>query len=111
MSRSIVKIEIAEKDRGFLRVGQTVKLKFNAFPYERYGFIEGTLEYISPTTLPAENGQGTVYRGHVDLEKHHFTIGDTSFPLRYGMAARAEIVVRKRRLIDLALDPFRKIAG
>jgi len=31
--------------------------------------------------------------------------------LRYGMTANAEIVVRKRRLIDLAFDPFRQIGG
>ena len=30
---------------------------------------------------------------------------------RYGMTATAEVVVRERRLIDLALDPFRQIAG
>ncbi len=28
-----------------------------------------------------------------------------------GMTASAEIVVRERRLIDLALDPFRNIGG
>jgi HlyD family secretion protein len=31
--------------------------------------------------------------------------------LRYGMTATAEIVVRERRLIDFALDPFRQVAG
>jgi len=33
------------------------------------------------------------------------------YPLRYGMTAVAEIVVRERRLIDLALDPFRNVGG
>ena len=37
--------------------------------------------------------------------------GETKYPLRYGMTATVEIVVRDRRLIDLALDPFRQIGG
>lgn len=110
-TRAIVKAEIQEQDRAFLREGLPVKLKFNAFPYERYGYINGTLEYISPTTQLSESGSGAVYKGHVRLEKDHFNVDDVEFPLRYGMAAKAEIVVRKRRLIDLALDPFRKVAG
>jgi hypothetical protein len=38
-------------------------------------------------------------------------VGDSSYPLRYGITASAEIEVRKRRLIDVALDPFRQIGG
>jgi HlyD family secretion protein len=52
-ARPILKIEIAEHDRAFLREGLPVKLKFNAFPYQRYGLINGTLEYISPATKPS----------------------------------------------------------
>jgi HlyD family secretion protein len=38
-------------------------------------------------------------------------VAETRYPLRYGMTATAEVVVRDRRLIDLALDPFRQIGG
>ena len=49
-ARPILKIEIAENDRGFLREGLPVQIKFNAFPYQRYGLIKGTLQFISPAT-------------------------------------------------------------
>jgi HlyD family secretion protein len=52
-----------------------------------------------------------VYEGRITLDRDHYTVGDTSYPLRYGMTAAAEIVVRKRRLIDMALDPFRQVGG
>ena len=107
-ARSVLKIEINERDRGFLREGQPVKMKFGAFPYQRYGFIAGTLEYISPSTERLQE-QGPVYRGHVSLDTDHYRVDEVDYPLRYGMAATAEIVVRKRRLIDMALDPMRKI--
>jgi HlyD family secretion protein len=106
----VLKIDILEQDRGFLREGLPVKMKFSAFPYQRYGFIEGTLDYISPTAQSSSDGR-LLYKGHVSLTQTHFTVDDVNYPLRFGMAAVAEIVVRKRRLIDLALDPLRKLEG
>jgi hemolysin D len=110
-TRPMLKIEIAEQDRGFLREGQPVKLKFNAFPYQRYGLIDGTLQFISPATKASALSKLPVYEGRISLDRDHYTVGDTTYPLRYGMTAAAEIVVRKRRLIDVALDPFRQIGG
>jgi len=110
-SRSIVKVEIAENDRAFLREGLPVKLKFNAFPYQRYGVIRGTLEYVSPATKPSAQTKQPVYEARVSLERDYYQVAETKYPLRYGMTAAVEIVVRERRLIDLALDPFRQIGG
>ncbi len=110
-ARPLLKIAIAENDRAFLREGLPVKLKFNAFPYQRYGLINGTLQYISPATKPDAQTKQPVYEGRVTLERDNYYVGGRSYPLRYGMTAGAEVVVRERRLIDLALDPFRQIGG
>jgi len=110
-SRSVVKVEIAENDRAFVREGLPVKLKFSAFPYQRYGVIKGTLEYVSPATKPAAQTKQPVYEARVSLERDHYLVADTKYPLRYGMTATVEVVVRARRLIDLALDPFRQVGG
>lgn len=110
-ARPVLKIEIAERDRAFIREGLPVKLKFNAFPYQRYGLINGTLEFISPATKQSPQTKQPVYEGRVALERDHYLVGEVRYPLRYGMTANAEVVVRKRRLIDLALDPFREIGG
>ncbi|SNT22195.1 HlyD family secretion protein [Noviherbaspirillum humi] len=110
-ARPMLRIEIAERDRAFLREGLPVKLKFNAFPYQRYGLLNGTLEFISPATKPSAQSKQPVYEGRVRLDQDHYTIGEQRYPLRYGMTATAELVVRERRMIDLALDPFRQIGG
>lgn len=110
-ARAVLRVEIAEHDRAFLREGLPVKLKFNAFPYQRYGLINGTLDYISPATKVAPLTKQPVYEGRVTLERDHYLVADKKIPLRYGMTSTAEVVVRERRLIDLALDPFREIGG
>jgi HlyD family secretion protein len=107
----VVKVEIAENDRAFLREGLPVRLKFNAFPYQRYGVINGTLDYVSPATKPSSQTRQPVYEARVSLERDHYLVADTKYSLRYGMTAAVEVVVRERRVVDLALDPFRNIGG
>ena len=109
-ARTVLKLDINERDRGFLREGLPVKMKFSAFPYQRYGQISGTLEYISPSTQGAtQTAEGAVYKGNVSLDRNYFTVGDNDYPLRFGMAATAEIVVQKRRLIEFVFDPLREM--
>jgi len=110
-ARAVLRIEINEQDRAFLREGLPVKLKFSAFPYQRYGLIDGRLEYISPATKQSAQTKQPVYEGRVTLARDHYLVADKKYPLRYGMTAMAEVVVRERRLVDIALDPFRQIGG
>ncbi len=115
-ARTMLHIEILEQDRAFLREGMPVKIKFNAFPFQRFGFIDGVLEFIAPSVSTAgENPQNRVqvYRGRVSLERDYFTSPETGarIPLRFGMIAIAEIMVQQRRLLDLALDPLRGASG
>lgn len=116
-ARSVLHIEILEQDRALLREGMPVRIKFNAFPYQRFGFIDGTLEFIAPSAVPSASSSQQnpipVYKGRVGLARDYFTLpeSDNRIPLRYGMIAVAEIVVQQRRLIDLALDPLRAASG
>ena len=109
-SKKIVVVQFSDRGRGLLKVGQPVKLKFAAFPYQRYGFIRGKLEYISPGAEPSSEGQ-PLYESRVSMENDYFTENGERMYLKYGMTVTAEIVVQKRRLIDLALDPFRRLKG
>ncbi|MEN8130360.1 MAG: HlyD family efflux transporter periplasmic adaptor subunit, partial [Pseudomonadota bacterium] len=110
-ARMVLQVAIPERDRGFLKEGMKVKLKFNAFPYQRYGFIQGVLEYIAPSTSVDKSSKKLIFKGRISLEHNYFSVESIHYPLRYGMTASAEIVVRKRRLIDMALDPLRKVAA
>ncbi|MCP5180661.1 MAG: HlyD family efflux transporter periplasmic adaptor subunit [Pseudomonadales bacterium] len=107
-SRMVLQVQIAESDRGFLAVGQPAKLKFNAFPYQNYGSIDGRLDYISPTIINAKESSPAAYEGKIRLQRESVDTVNGPTNLRYGMSAVAEIVVRERRVIDLALDPLRR---
>jgi HlyD family secretion protein len=110
-ARKVLEIEINERDRAFLQPGMPVRVKVNAFPYQRYGVLTGELEHIAPASRPNQDTKQIVYKARVGLQRDHFMINNVATPIRYGMAAKVEIVVDHRRLIDLALDPFRNTVG
>jgi hemolysin D len=110
-ARKVLEIEINERDRAFLEAGMPVRIKLNAFPFQRYGVLTGELEHIAPASQLNPDTKQIAYKARVGLERDHFLINKMKTPIRFGMAARAEIVVDNRRLIDLAIDPFKNATG
>jgi hemolysin D len=106
-ARKVLEIEVNERDRAFLEAGMPVKIKLNAFPYQRYGILNGELEYVAPASTMNQQSKQLIYKARVGLERDHFMINNVPTPIRYGMAASVEIVVGNRRVADLALNPFK----
>ena len=85
-ARKVLEIEINERDRAFLQAGMPVRIKFNAFPYQRYGVLNGELEHIAPSSTINPGTKQIVYKARVGLERDHFIVNkvDDADPLRHG---------------------------
>lgn len=96
----------------FLKIGQVAKLKFDAYPYQDYGFISGKLLRISPTSTELETGKGklNVYQIIIGLNQHCIRKANQCVALRAGDTATAEIVTGQRKIIDYVLDPFKRLS-
>ncbi len=102
---------------GFIQPGQTVRIRFEAFPYQRFGIYEGTVAVISkhvllPQELPIPlELKEPVYRVTVDL-KHQFVMAyGREFPLQSGMILDADIILEKQTLFRWILDPLISLKG
>ena len=49
---------VSNEDIGFVRQGQPVKLKFAAFPFQKYGMVDGTVEHVSADAADNNTGNG-----------------------------------------------------
>lgn len=99
------------QESGFVRVGMPVKLKFDAYPFQDYGIVQGHLGWVSPDSKVEETPQGKVetFELEIALEQTYIPIQNRQVALTPGQTATAEVIVRQRRLIDLVLDPFNKL--
>ncbi|QLE57356.1 HlyD family efflux transporter periplasmic adaptor subunit [Nostoc sp. TCL26-01] len=107
----VIRGQMETNQSGSLREGLPVKLKFDAYPFQDYGVIEGELIDISPTTIELDttNGKAAAYNLEITLKQHCIKSGNKCIPLRPGDTATAEVIVRQRRIIDFLLDPFKQL--
>jgi membrane fusion protein len=114
---------------GFIRPGQRVKLRYQAFPYQRFGHQEGVVASVSraafsPGELPPQLAGLTSLTGHtagatvepvyritVDLVSQRVTAYGEPMALQPGMLLEADIALERRRLVQWVLDPIYAVTG
>jgi multidrug efflux pump subunit AcrA (membrane-fusion protein) len=99
---------IPGRDVGLIRPGQSVKLKYEAFPFGEYGIQRGRLLRVSPDA-GVDPALGPVYRGLVALEEGAVRVRGEERSLKYGMKGVAEVVTDRKTLLSLLLRPLRQL--
>lgn len=102
---------------GFLHEGQEVKIRFDAFPYQKFGLYGGVVEQVSGNILiPGEvvlpvNVKEPVYKVAVKLDRQTVTAFGREHYLQVGMSLQGDIVRDRSRIIDWVLEPLYSLKG
>ncbi|WP_138379543.1 HlyD family type I secretion periplasmic adaptor subunit [Luteithermobacter gelatinilyticus] len=104
-SALMVEAHVLNKDIGFVREGQAVEVKLEAFPFTKYGVIPGRLDHLAQDAVNDEN-LGLVYPARISIERSTIHVNGKEVPLGPGMALTAEIKTGQRRLIEFLLSPL-----
>jgi biotin carboxyl carrier protein len=92
---------------GKIKQGQGVKLRYAAFPYERYGIRYATVHWVSSVGVGDKGSPA--FRALAGLEEEAVKIDGQLRPLLAGMGGRADIVVGRRSLVSYAFEPLRRL--
>ncbi len=113
---------ILNRDIGFVREGQPVRVKLEAFPFTDYGLLEGEVENISRDAIEQNqqqqssaagqhpSQQGLVYAVRIHLKQKTLLIAGRERPVGPGLAVQAEIKTGERRIIQYVLSPIARAA-
>lgn len=106
-SNLYVEANIPARDIGYVKVGQLVRVKLEAYPFQRYGTVEGTLDVVSADALPLKENDNSqmVYRAQVRLNSTPMRLTSRNINLRPGLVASAEIKAGKRSIAAYILSP------
>jgi len=103
--------EIPTKDIGKVKVGDQVRVKLNAFPFQKHGTLNGVVRNISEDTFQreahSELDNSTYYRGRIVLSGKLRNI-HKNFRLIPGMEVQAEIKVGTRSVLEYVIYPLIK---
>lgn len=103
----LAEVKILNKDIGFIREGQSATVKIDAFPYTRYGTIEGEVISISRDSTQDEQ-LGLIFLGQIGLNKKSLLVENKEVELTPGLSITAEVKTEKRRVIDYLLSPIQE---
>lgn len=102
---------------GFIRPGQEVVLRYQAFPYQRFGHHLGQVVEVGRSVLQPGEGntpsgvQEAVYRVTVRLPAQAVQAYGKAMALQAGMVIDADVRIDRRRLIEWIFDPLVAITG
>ena len=118
-------VQIKNEDVGFVHEGQTVKVKLAAYPFQKYGMVEGKIIHVG---ADANDGQGTqnqnrsgsadqansqqlpsTYKAIVTLDKQNLETGGKRFQITPGMQVVAEINQGTRTVMEYLLSPVQGV--
>nr|AVH79621.1 hypothetical protein [Nostoc sp. PCC 9201] len=107
----VLRAEMGTQESGSLQKGMEVNLKFDAYPYQDYGVVKGELLEVSPTSNVKNTAQGDVasFKLKVGLKQKCIQTEGSCVDLKPGETAAAEVIIRRRKVIDFVIDPFKKL--
>jgi len=108
---------------GFVRPNQPVQLRYQAFPYQKFGHQTGSVALVSrsplqgtelaglPMQAAANAGSEPLYRITVTLDQQSVAAYGQAQALVPGMQLEADVLLDRRRLIEWLFEPVLGIAG
>lgn len=103
----IVEALVLNRDVGFVHVRDRVVIKLEAYPFTRYGTLEGEVSEISPDAIVDER-RGLVFPARIKVGKKRVMLDRKQITLTSGMSVVAEIVTGKRTVIGYLWSPVAK---
>jgi membrane fusion protein len=107
---------------GLVRAGQPVRLRYDAFPHQKFGQYEGVVRSVSRTTVGTMEMPGAdslpgllpgepAYLVAVEVPEQNATAYGQPFPLQPGMQLEADVLIETRRLYEWILDLLHALTG
>jgi membrane fusion protein len=90
-----------------VHAGQDVKLRFDAFPYQRFGVQYGSVKWLGPAGGAGPDQGG--FRALVELRRDSIRVKGQWRRLLPGMEGQGDIVVGRRSLVSYAFEPIRAL--
>ncbi|MCG9625541.1 HlyD family efflux transporter periplasmic adaptor subunit [Vibrio mediterranei] len=121
-----VELYAPSRSIGFIQEGQDVRLRFDAFPYEKFGVQQGVISSISKSAVTAEmlpnspliqsqlsrtHGGVGLYQVRVKLDKPTITVYGEEQMFVPGMTLTADIELDTRKVYEWLLEPLYTIKG
>lgn len=103
--------DVSSSDVAHLRPGMSVRIKLDAYDFQKYGVLSGVLRFVSPDShLDAEDAtqQKAVYKVRIALPRLQVSQGPHCGDIKLGMTGRAQIVTDQESVLMIFVRRIRR---
>jgi hemolysin D len=119
-------VTIDNQDIGFIREGQPVRIKLAAYPFQKYGMMDGIVKTVSADAQQQQrdprtqsnansadevNAAGLAFKATVLLNTQNLEAASGKLPLAAGMSVSAEIIEDKRTVFEYLQSPVQRVVS
>lgn len=111
---SAVSLIVPARSAGFIRTGQLLNIRIDAFPYEKYGFYEGKVEQVSENIYLPDEFIGIP----ISIGEPFYLINAIMLPsegliadmqLKTGMTLEADIKIESKTVFEWIISPLNRV--
>ncbi len=106
----MAEVTLENKDIGFVHEGLPAEIKFETFPFTRYGTVAAVVRTVTADAVNDEK-RGAIFPVTLVLERSHIDVDGKAVKLGPGMNLTAEVKTGKRRIIEYLLSPVQRAAN
>jgi membrane fusion protein len=113
----LIELLLPSRSIGFVELGNRVNVRFDAFPYQKFGFHGATITHIddavllpNDTTSPIQLNHAA-YRIQARLDEQAVSAYGKQFELKAGMLAQGDIILEERTVFEWLMEPLYSIKG
>lgn len=106
----VAEVKVANRDLAYIHLNQRAALRLDAFPYQKFGRLYGTVESISPSTQQRSSTESEpevpYYIIKIRPDKSSMSAEGVTYPFRSGMTLTADIITRKKNILSFFTEPI-----
>lgn len=107
-----VEVLVPTRTIAFVRPGAPVKIRYDAYPHQKFGTHQGVVESVSRTTVLPNDKRfririaEPVYIARVRIAHQRVEVEGEAQPLQSGMTLTADVLRDQRRVVEWLFDPL-----
>ena len=105
--KMIVKAILPVANSGKVKLGLKTNIRFDAYPYQQYGIVEGTVQNIA--LVPQAGKEGDTYLLEISINDSLSTTYGKKLKMKQEMQGSANIITEDRRVIERVYDRFQDL--
>jgi multidrug resistance efflux pump len=99
---------VPSEEVGHLQVGMAARIKLDAYNYQQYGTVRGTVQFLSPDSGREGQERTVTYLVRIALSSDELGRGEYRGRVKLGMTGQADIVTGHRSLLALLVKRIRQ---